>query len=58
MSAPRLTEGLVILPMTDDEFIAYLNQPQEDTAKDDERRFVGMWESYPCMLDDECWDNK
>ena len=58
MSAPRLTKGLVILPMTDDEFIAYLNQPQEDTAKDDERRLVGLWEAYPCMMDDECWNNK
>ena len=34
MNAPRLTEGLVILPMTDDEFIAYLNQPKEDTQTD------------------------
>ena len=39
MSAPRLTEGLVILPMTDEEFIAYLNQPQEDTAEDED-----IWE--------------
>ena len=34
MNAPRLTEGLVILPMTDDEFMEYLNQPQEDTQTD------------------------
>jgi len=36
MNAPRLTEGLVILPMTDDEFIAYLNQPTEDADTDSE----------------------
>ena len=34
MSAPRLTEGLVIFAMTDDEFMEYLNQPQEDTQTD------------------------
>jgi len=31
MTAPRLTQGLVILAMTDDEFIAYLNEPQDNT---------------------------
>jgi hypothetical protein len=36
MNAPRLTEGLVILPMTDDEFMEYLNQPQDDNDTDSE----------------------
>ena len=34
MSAPRLTEGLVIFAMTEDEFIKYLSEPKEDTQTD------------------------
>ena len=36
MSAPRLTEGLVIFAMTDDEFMEYLNQTQDDNDTDSE----------------------